>query len=232
MLKPLKLTPPHGWNAVLWDLAIVTLGVLIALGAQQFVDDFHWRGEVRDFRKAVRAEIGTDLATYTFRTDENRCIVARLDELQRWLDSWRARRPLKVIGPIGIPDSLLTRADVWDSRDANTVAHMTLSEKLEYGGLYSEFANNEVHRLDERAAWLELAAYDGATELDHQDLMQLQELITRARQRLSRMTSNEARFIKRAAAIGIRPVPDPRWPVPDVAQICRPMLAGGGAGAG
>ena len=102
---------------------------------------------------------------------------------------------------------------------------MTLAEKLEYGGLYSEFANNEVHRLDERAAWLELAAYDGATELDHQDLMQLQELITRARQRLSRMTSNEARFMKRAAAIGIRPVPDPRWPTPDLGQICRPMLA-------
>ena len=232
MFKPLKLTPPHGWNAVVWDLAIVTVGVLIALGAQQFVDDFHWRGEVRDFRKAVRAEISNNLATYTYRSSENRCIVARLDELQRWLDSWRARRPLKVAGPIGIPDSLLTRHDVWDGRDAGTVAHMTLSEKLEYGGLYSEFANNEVHRLDERAAWLELAAYDGATELDHQDLMHLQELITRARQRLSRMTSNTRRFMKRAAAIGIRPVPDPRWPTPDVAQICRPMLAGGGAGTG
>ena len=61
---------------------------------------------------------------------------------------------------------------------------MPLSEKLEYSGLYTEFANNEVHRLDERAAWIELANYDGATELDHQDLMRLQGLITRARLRL------------------------------------------------
>ena len=45
---------------------------------------------------------------------------------------------------------------------------MTLQEKLEYAHLYNEFANNEVHRLDERAAWIELAEYDGATELDHQ----------------------------------------------------------------
>ena len=229
MSGSLKLTPPHGWNAVVWDLAIVTVGVLIALGAQQFVDDFHWRGEVRDFRKAVRAEISTDLATYTFRTDENRCIVARLDELQRWLDSWRARRPLKVGA-----NSLLTRADVWDSRDANAVAHMTLAEKLEYGGLYSEFANNEVHRLDERAAWLELAAYDGATELDHQDLMQLQELITRARQRLSRMTSNEARFMKdtrrrhRHSACARPAVADAR-PGPNLPADAR---ARGGAAAG
>lgn len=221
--------PPHGWNAVVWDLAIVTVGVLLALGAQQFVDDFHWRTDVHDFRKAVRSEISNDLATYTYRKDENRCIFARLDELQRWLDSWRARRPLKVSGPIGIPDSLVTRADVWGSRDADTVAHMTLSEKLEYGGLYSEFANNEVHRLDERAAWIELAGYDGATALDHHDLIHLQELITRARLRLVRMTSNTARFMKRAAVIGLRPVPDQRWPVPDVAQICRPILEGAAA---
>src|SRR5438045_1184070 len=160
MFRLLKLTPPHGWNAVVWDLAIVTVGVLIALGAQQFVDDFHWRGEVRDFRKAVRAEISNNLATYTYRRDENRCVEARLDELQRWLDSWRARRPLKVTGPIGIPDSLLTRADVWDCRDAQTVSHMTLSEKLEYRGLYGEFANNEVHGLGERDAWTAAARYD------------------------------------------------------------------------
>jgi hypothetical protein len=223
MFRLMKLNPPHGWNAVGWELGIVTLGVLIALGAQQVADEFHWRSEVHDFRKAVKAEISGDLATYTYRRDENLCMVARLDELQRWLDSWRARRPLKLTGPIGNPNSLVIRTGVWDSRDADTVAHMSLSEKLEYGSLYTEFANNETHRLDERAAWLELSNYDGATELDHQDLMRLQGLITRARMRLSRMTSNAARFMKRAAALGLQPVPDPTWPVPDP-QICRPIL--------
>jgi hypothetical protein len=28
MLRLTKLTPPHGWNAVAWELGIVTLGVL------------------------------------------------------------------------------------------------------------------------------------------------------------------------------------------------------------
>ena len=35
MFRLLKLRPPHGWNAVALELAIVPLGVLIALGAQQ-----------------------------------------------------------------------------------------------------------------------------------------------------------------------------------------------------
>ena len=35
MFRLLKLRPPNGWNAAAWELAIVVLGVLIALGAQQ-----------------------------------------------------------------------------------------------------------------------------------------------------------------------------------------------------
>lgn len=226
MFRLVKLTPPHGWSAVVWELAIVTLGVLIALGAQQIADDFHWRGEVRELRKAVRAEISTNLATYTYRRDENPCLEARLDELQRWHDSWSAGRPMRLTGPIGIPDSLVIRTGVWDSRDASTMTRMPLSEKLEYSGLYTEFANNEVHRLDERATWIELASYNGATDLDHDDLMRLQGLITRARLRLKRMTGNFGRFIKRAAALGLKPVPDPTWPTPDT-ELCRPILQKG-----
>jgi hypothetical protein len=226
-----KLNPPHGWNTVAWELGIVTLGVLIALGAQQVVDDFHWRSELSDFRKAVRAEISDDLATYTYRSGQNRCALARLDELQRWLDSWRVGRPLKLTGPISIPTSLVIRTTVWDSRDPETVSRMPLSEKLDYGNLYTEFANAEVHRLDERAAWVGLGDYDGATELDHQDLMRLQGLITRARLRLRRITGNSERFTKLAATMGIRPVPDPGWPAPDT-EICRPILARNGAAKG
>ncbi len=224
----MKIKPPQGWNAVAWELAIVTLGVLIALGAQQFADNLHWQGEVRAFRKAVRAEISNNLATYTYRADENRCIESRLSELQRWLESWRAGRPLKLSGPIGIPNSLITRTGVWDSRDAGTVAHMTLEEKLAYVDFYTEFANNEVHRVDERAAWIELGNFDGATELGHQDLMRLQGLITRAHLRLRRMTGNAERLMKRTAAVGLHPVPNRAWPVPDP-EICRPILPGAGA---
>ena len=228
MFRLLKLKPPHGWNAVAWELGIVTLGVVIALAAQQIVDDLHWRGELREFRKAVKAEISNDLATYTYRSGQNRCAAARLLELQRWLDSWRAGRPLRLTGRIAQPTALVVRTTVWDSRDPETFSRMPLSEKLAYGGFYVEFANAEVHRLDERAAWVELGDYDGATKLDHKDLMRLQGLITRAQLRLRRITGNAARFINRAADIGIRPVPDPTWPAPEP-DICRPILARTGA---
>lgn len=56
MFRMLKLKPPHGWNAVVWELAIVTAGVLLALGAQEFAQAIHSRSEVRETRDALDAE--------------------------------------------------------------------------------------------------------------------------------------------------------------------------------
>ena len=129
MFRLLKLKPPHGWSAIGWELLIVTLGVLIALGAQQMVEAANWRREVAGFRDSVRGEISRDLWTYPYRSAQKRCINARLDELQHWLDSWRAGRPLTLTGPIGIPVSAVIRTSAWDGRDAGTLAHMSRSER-------------------------------------------------------------------------------------------------------
>ena len=55
MFRLTKLEPPHGWNAVFWELAIVTIGVLIALGAQQFADSINRRSEVRQLCAQFRS---------------------------------------------------------------------------------------------------------------------------------------------------------------------------------
>ena len=120
--------------------------------------------------------------------------------------------------------SAVIRTSAWDGRDPATLAHMARSERVEYGFLYSEFTNNEVHRLDERAAWIELASFDGATLLDHQDQMRLQGLIFRARLRDSRIDANAGRFMKRAAAIGLKLAPEPDL-APYGPELCRPVLA-------
>ena len=43
MFRLLKVRPPNGWNAVAWELVIVTLGVLLALGAQQMAETVNQR---------------------------------------------------------------------------------------------------------------------------------------------------------------------------------------------
>jgi hypothetical protein len=218
--------PLHGWREFTGEVGIIVIGVLIALGAEQVVEAAHWRSEVATFRGDLDSEIALDLGTEEYRMMENGCVGRRLDELQAWLQSWRDGRPLKLTGPIGIPASLKPNTSVWGSRSSDTVSHMPTSAALAYADIYDEFSNNEDHRLDERAAWLELSEFDGATSLDHRDQMRLQGLITRARFRSQRITLNALNYLKKAERMGIASRDDPSWAPPDMA-ICHSILARG-----
>jgi hypothetical protein len=216
--------PLHGWRAFVGEVGIIVIGVLIALGAEQVVEGAHWRGEVATFRQSVDSEVALDLGTHRYRMEENACVERRLDELQTWLQSWRDGRPLRLSGPIGIPASLNPNTNVWGSRSAEIMSHMPPQATFAYADLYDEFSNNEVHRLDERSAWLELSEFDGATELDHRDLQRLQGLITRARWRGHRITMNADNYFKKAERLGIEPRDDPSWPPPEPALCSRILL--------
>src|SRR3954471_19624066 len=62
-----KLSPPEGWRKMWWELGVVTLGVLIALIAEQSVSSWRRPAEVRSFRSAIDEELGVNLAAYDFR---------------------------------------------------------------------------------------------------------------------------------------------------------------------
>jgi hypothetical protein len=167
--------------------------------------------------------MASNLGTYTYRMKENACVDARLHELELLLVSSKAGHPRALIGPIGAPSSLSLETSVWQSRDANIVTHMPMEERLAIGRMYDEFANNEEHRLDERQAWLELGEFNGANDLDHADLMRLQGLISRARYRQAHITNNAANYLRRAAAIGLKPIWN-NFPSYDP-TICKPILS-------
>jgi len=62
-LRFLKLV--NGWGGFLTELAIVVFGVLIALGAQQLLDDWQGKRNVADFREALDAELSGNLRAET-----------------------------------------------------------------------------------------------------------------------------------------------------------------------
>ena len=81
MFRLIRLKPPNGWNAVLWELAIVVVGVVIALGAQQFVETLRWREEVRRTEDALTIEIAESVLHASERQIVNRCLSDRLAHL-------------------------------------------------------------------------------------------------------------------------------------------------------
>ena len=85
MFRLLRLKPPHGWSAVAWELGIVTLGVLIALGAQQLADSINQRSQVRQLVGALRSELADNRARWEHVRNSDPCTLQRLDALEKWL---------------------------------------------------------------------------------------------------------------------------------------------------
>ena len=215
--------PPQGWTALSWEVAVVFLGIVLALGTDQLVDRAYWKGQVQDFRKALAVEIATTLGTYEYRRRQDGCATRRLDELERWWKSWRDGRPQSLQGPIGLPLSLAHPSSVWTSRTPDVVGHLPFEQRLVYARIYDEIANNNTHRLIERDAWLELSSYDGAEELTESDLIRIRGLLNQLRLRQLWFGINSRRVAGYAAGLGIERYMDPSWVTPGP-EICRPIL--------
>ena len=94
MFRLFRLDPPHGWRAVWWELAIVTLGVLIALVAQQWADASSWRGRVVEQKVRLTAEIQGHYANAAELLVVAPCIDQQLARLSRLLARPGARPPV------------------------------------------------------------------------------------------------------------------------------------------
>ena len=58
--------PLHGWRAFAGEVGIIVLGVLIALAANEFVDELQWRGKVNRAETAMRLELSNDDAVQAY----------------------------------------------------------------------------------------------------------------------------------------------------------------------
>lgn len=84
--------PLHGWREFAGEVGIIVLGVLIALGFEQLVENWHWRSEVRETDQRLVSEMRLDLANAYERFAIDPCLRPRLGELRDQLlmtgDQW------------------------------------------------------------------------------------------------------------------------------------------------
>lgn len=74
--------PLHGWREFAGEVGIIVIGVLIALGAGQLVENWHWRSEVRQTDQRLREEVAENLSSAYERFAIEPCLRPRLAELR------------------------------------------------------------------------------------------------------------------------------------------------------
>jgi hypothetical protein len=195
--------PLHGWRAFVGEVGIIVLGVLIALGAEQFVQDLHWRSDVRDFRAAVDTELEFNLAASDYRVRQSPCVLRRLAELDRWSAAQRIGETIPLVRQIGFPKRVSPGTSVWSSRGSDLTAHIPIQARLAYSDLYDVMGNQWELLEGERQTWLGLNGFNRATRLSSEDLIRLDELIFRAKTLNRLIVGDQRDFASDTRSLGL-----------------------------
>jgi hypothetical protein len=149
--------PLHGWRAFVGEVGIIVLGVLIALGFEQLVEQWRWRREVASTRQALANELATAAQQGAERIAVEDCLRDRIGELAgrlRTTDGRWTADPMPLGGSRPTPhwdNRSLGRVyavpltgwsqDAWDAaKSSGAVDHMSHDEVASYSDVYGEIA--------------------------------------------------------------------------------------------
>ncbi|QNE31929.1 hypothetical protein F1C10_08265 [Sphingomonas sp. NBWT7] len=74
--------PLHGWREFFGEVGIIVMGVLIALGAEQVVENFHWQDKANYAREALRSELQDAYFQAAERIEVTPCLITQIEQLQ------------------------------------------------------------------------------------------------------------------------------------------------------
>ena len=205
MFRLLRLSPPHGWRAVLWELGIVTLGVLIALGAQQTVEDIQRRDDQKALRETIDHEIGLNIFAYQVRSRQFACVDEQVEDLRGWLEQARSGGQVPALSPRG-PLTLTPYRSAWDNRDAQVFNGLPRELRQKYAEFYDELSSNWSETQEEAEDWRRLIPYAEAGPLTLADRRAIQTSLAGVRAANATLRANLPLSMKIAEVLKVKEV--------------------------
>jgi hypothetical protein len=174
--------PLHGWREFAGEVGIIVVGVLIALAAQQLVEDLNQRSDAREARESIQAELEINMARLASRTAQRQCIERRLAEIQSRLD--RAEGGATVTPPnwVGRPQFWTMQTVRWNAvSQAGRAALLPSQELADYGLMYTIMGNITGVMISEQADWARLRSLEHLHRLTPEMVFELNSTLQDAR---------------------------------------------------
>lgn len=165
---------PHGWRDLAKEIAIIVVGVLIALTAEQIVDDWQWRHKIDAAKKAMQRELLYDDGPQVVqRVAMHPCLSARLDAIQQAVEKDASRQEVgRLVDSYWVDIRTFDRLAL-DAADASDVASHIPQEELEpYNVAYEIIPTLSRTNVDEGANIARMRAFvrtGGPLTLDEKD---------------------------------------------------------------
>lgn len=138
--------PIHGWRAFAGEVGIVVLGVLLALGAGQIVDQWQWSRKVATIRNSLSSELSNDRARWEWDVTSTACAIRQIDALDVWLRQGAPGRPLPDTSAIDARGLFLWMHSAnWTlATSSNALDHFPIEDQLAYAAMYDGIAHRQV----------------------------------------------------------------------------------------
>ncbi len=150
--------PLHGWRAFAGEVGIIVIGVLIALSAEEVVQDRQRHADERALEETIDHEIGLNLFVYDVRSRQFACDKKRVEELKAWLDRARSGKQVPALWPAG-PQIFTPYRSAWETRDAQVFNHLPAARRQKYAEFYDELSNNWSLMEAEQEQWGRLVPF-------------------------------------------------------------------------
>lgn len=178
-----KPKPWSGLREFLKEYGIIVLGVLTALGAEQFAASLDWRAKLKETREALSDELAEDLAKSQVRVELAPCVDRRLDDLAAIVDKATSTGRLPALPKPRQPPFNSWATGVWESAlAAQTASHMPPDELRSYARFYQSIERIAAAGPQEEAVWTTLFGLAGpGRPFEAADARAFREAIARAR---------------------------------------------------
>ncbi len=178
-----KPKPVHNWREFLIELGTITLGVGIALAAEQAVEWVHWHNKVAEARAVIATELSSSVASAIERMVTEKCGERRLDALELILDTASRTGQLPPVGDIGQMPLRQWTSGTWDGVLASqTATHFPREQLANLAIIYGFVRKADAFAEPEVAAWTDLSGMSGpGRRLDPVTEDRLRAALSRAR---------------------------------------------------
>jgi hypothetical protein len=152
---------PHGWRELAKEIAIIVVGVLIALFAEQIVQGWEWRHKVSVARASMRHELLWDDGPQVYqRAAMHPCVVAQLDRIRAATVGSGSRREIaQLIDGYWVSIRTYDRLALDAANSSDVDSHMPVGELDVMSSAYQAMPLLERTNAQEATDWAHLRAF-------------------------------------------------------------------------
>jgi hypothetical protein len=209
-MRVLRWEPSQGARKFIGEIAIVALGVLMALGLEQLIVSFNARQGAAEAREIVRYEIGTNLGSLANRFRTTECISRRLGEIGEFIEAADNAQVEQAPRWLGRPQVWIMDNARWQAAsDAGRASLFSLKEQSTFSDIYGSFRSVEETQLVEQIIWAQLRSLEGQQRLSETSAASMRSLLSQARYTHWRIGIGYAQALEQAEEMGIPVIADP-----------------------